>query len=155
MGEVGEIEKWLKQYRTFTSMAERYRRKREKLDFDFGIGAPKGVCAYRLSDIRVQDGVTVYGALENADAIVKRYKLKAEQYEKLRDGFEDKADAIMQAVTAVLDYEEMEYVDLRYFQGYSAWQVGQKGGWSESTALRIKKRAFEKLEDFGGIDMLK
>lgn len=145
MGE--GIEKWLKQYRTFTSMAERYRHKREKLDFDFGIGAPKDVCAYRLSDIRVVGGVTVYGALENADAIVKRYKLKAEQYEKLRDGFEDKADAIMQAVTAVLDYEEMEYVDLRYFKGYSVTRVCRECRYSEKTSWNIRKRAFDKLKN--------
>jgi hypothetical protein len=153
--EIQDIEKWLKQYRTFMSMAERYRRKREKLDFDFGIGAPKDVCAYRLSDIRVQDGVTVYGALKNADAIVKRYRLKAEQYEKLRDGFEDKADKIMETVTAVLDYEEMEYIDLRYIKGYPVWQVCRECCFSENTALRIKKRAFAKLADYGGFDVLK
>lgn len=143
-----DVEKWLKQYKTYISMADRYRRKLERLQFDFGIGAPKGVSSYRLSDIKVQNGTTLYGAVEEADKIVQRYLLKKEQYETIRDHYEDKADEMMKILTDILDYEEMDYIEMRYFKGFSVVKVEMEGGWSERTARRIKTRAFEKIGRF-------
>jgi hypothetical protein len=142
-----KIEKRLKEYRVLCGKANIYAAKVEGLEYDISMTGPAEIKTFSFDKAHVQGGKCIHGTIDAYNAMVDDAQRRAADYEALRDEYQRQADELLDGIMAApLDDEEMEYIRLRYLEGWPVWKLCQECCYSESTALRVKNRAFDRLE---------